>query len=123
MKQTEPGLDLSTQTSKVVTILHHKAPSNKQLVSFKLACIDDLEMVKEFDTHKGNKVKMEIANEAQAFFADPARTCIGRLQPSTATFTDTLFLEVNVADPTDDNLIGFVISPLLLISHVMIIYW
>ena len=64
MKQTEADLDLSTHSSKVVTILHFGAPSNNQLVSFKLSSIDDIEMAKSFDTHKGNKMKMEVVSHA-----------------------------------------------------------
>jgi hypothetical protein len=61
-------LDLSTHSSKVVTTLHFGAPSNNKLLSFKLACLDDPEMNKRFDTAKGNKVKMEISKYMSDFF-------------------------------------------------------
>ena len=107
-----------------MTILHLIPPSSNELVSFKLSCLEDQALKQSLETAKGNQTKMKVNQFSKSFFQGlgKEKVCIGRVQPNSSKFQDTLMLEVMVNDPADTNLIGFVISPLLLLSHQVIIY-
>ena len=107
-----------------MTIIHLAPNPSNELVSFKLSCLEDQALQQSFETSKGNQAKMKVSQYAKTFFQGQGRdkVCIGRVQPNATRFQDTLLLEVMVSDPTDSNMVGFVISPLLILSQQIIVF-
>jgi hypothetical protein len=113
----DEDIDLSAHVTQVVSIVYMRPPKNGALLSFKMACIEDSDLQQSFETAKGNKVKMDVSRLATEFFKNRGISCLGRMQPCASKFQDTLLLEVVITDPNDRNTIGFVLAPLLILSH------
>lgn len=124
IKNLELDIDLSGHITNVVTILYLGVPSTNSLLSLKLSTIEDEILAMGFETEAGNRAKMDIKKLSKEFFQGRGKdsVAVARVQPNATKFQDTLFFEVNVDLEADDEFISYVLSPLLILSHQVILY-
>ena len=61
-------------------------PQSKELVSFKLSCIEDPVLLKSLNGKQGAQTKFDAQKLANDFFKTKEKVCMVRVQPNTFKF-------------------------------------